>query len=130
MGQPNIIENSLGVIQSTLNFKCYLCPHLHHPCVASTATVKNQVKKIKSELAIILTNKRTPTAGHWCKQGVQSEIASGLGATNDRRRTHLHQDGEAAPGELRHQLQLDCGCLGSGIYFNCCLSFRESQHHC
>ena len=30
-----IIENSLGVIQSTLNFKCYLYPRLRHPRVTT-----------------------------------------------------------------------------------------------
>lgn len=74
-----------------------------------TDSVKAQVKQTNSVLAIILggLTKELHLLGI-----VVNRLLSCMGALDDRRRTHIHQDREAALGELRHDLPMDHGCLG------------------
>ena len=46
-----------------------------------------------------------------------------------RRRTHVHQDGETAPGDLRHYLPMDRGFLGWYNSLNCGPSFHEGRNN-
>uniref|UniRef100_A0A3B3BHW9 HTH CENPB-type domain-containing protein n=1 Tax=Oryzias melastigma TaxID=30732 RepID=A0A3B3BHW9_ORYME len=75
-----------------------------------TADVKQTVKQMNATLAVIPGG--SPTAECRREPAIQSEAASGVGAMDDGRRPQLHEEWSAAPGELRHSLPMDCGCLG------------------